>query len=92
MFPKPFSRSLLLAFSVSQSVSGITLDTSNPSTLNQKCSRYRCTWPHEILYRQCHQYPRYYCGTASAVLLVGSWCYVGDHARLLSLHWRFHLQ
>ncbi|KAM0123891.1 hypothetical protein ACHAP3_010768 [Botrytis cinerea] len=33
MFPKPFSRSLLLAFSVSQSVSGITLDTSNPTSI-----------------------------------------------------------
>ncbi|TEY47389.1 hypothetical protein BOTCAL_0306g00090 [Botryotinia calthae] len=33
MFPKSFSRSLLLAFSVSQSVSGITLDTSNPNSI-----------------------------------------------------------
>ncbi|TGO08158.1 hypothetical protein BTUL_0223g00140 [Botrytis tulipae] len=33
MFPKSFSRSLLLAFSVSQSVSGLKLDTSDPTSI-----------------------------------------------------------
>ncbi|KAF7921477.1 uncharacterized protein EAE97_011266 [Botrytis byssoidea] len=33
MFPKTFSRSLLLAFSVSQSVSGLKLDTSDPTSI-----------------------------------------------------------
>ncbi|KAF7945053.1 hypothetical protein EAE96_009835 [Botrytis aclada] len=33
MFPKSFSRSLLLAFSVSQSVSGLKLDTSDPASI-----------------------------------------------------------
>lgn len=61
-------------------------------SFNQKCSRYHCIWPHEILYRQCHQHTRYHCGTASPILLVGSWCHVGNHARLLSLYWGCYLQ